>query len=58
MEDHLDLVTYLETVELPDNFTIDFDPTKIKSVETAKTYKGKFIEFDKDKLIEELIQGK
>lgn len=55
--DDLDLTTYLETIELPDNFSIDFDSTKIKPLDVAKTYKAKFIEFDKDKLIEELIRG-
>lgn len=52
-----DLSTYLETVKLPDNFSVDIDIEKVTSRDTAKIYKARFLEFDKDKLADRLISG-
>src|SRR5690625_2285362 len=57
--DGLDLETYVETVEIPENFSITFDPTKVESVEKAREHKATILEFvEQDRIvIDELVHG-
>lgn len=55
-----DLETYVETVELPEHFSIVFDPAEVESVDTASVHTASILEFneqDRDTVIDELVHG-
>lgn len=57
--ENVDLETYVKTVELPDNLSITFDPSKVKNVEKARSHTAKLLDFvEQDHVvIDELVQG-
>ncbi len=52
-----DLPSFLKTVELPVNFSIEFDETEVQSVDSAKIHKAIPLKFDENKVARELLQG-
>ncbi len=54
----MDSKTFLESIEFPQNLSIDMNLDDIKSVDTAKTYKADYATFDKQKLINAFIKNK
>jgi len=57
--DGLDLETYVETAEIPENFSIAFDPSKVESLGKASVHTAIILEFvEKDRIvIDELVHG-
>lgn len=55
--EHLDLNTYLESVEVPKNLSITFDSTKVSTVTSAKKYTATFLELDPDTVAKELLRN-
>ncbi|MCJ7840057.1 hypothetical protein MUB24_03845 [Lederbergia sp. NSJ-179] len=55
--EYANLETALRSMELPDNFLIDFDPNEVQIVEAAKIHTTSFLEMDEKKVKKELIQG-
>src|SRR5699024_2668492 len=57
--DGLDLETYVETVEIPENFSIAFDPSKVESLGKASVHTATILEFvEQDHIvIDELVHG-
>src|SRR5690625_3280428 len=56
----MDLETYVETVELPEHFSIAFDPAEVESVDKASVHTASILEFDeqdRDTVIDELVHG-
>ncbi|MBS4201836.1 hypothetical protein KHA93_19715 [Bacillus sp. FJAT-49732] len=51
-----DLGAYLQTVTLPKNLTIGFNPSEVKKVQSAKTYIASILKFDENRVIENLLQ--
>jgi len=54
--ENMDLETFLQTVDLPDNFFIGFDASEVKSVDSAKVYKAVSLEFDADEVAKKLLK--
>ena len=52
----MDLETFLQTVDLPDNLSVSFDPAQVKSVPSARTYKADFLTFDPDTVAKRLLR--
>jgi len=50
------LATFLQTVNLPENLTITFDPSKVQSVASAKTYTANFLELNADTVAKQLLR--
>lgn len=56
----VDLKEYVETVELPENLSIGFDPAEIESVDTASIHMASILEMtekDRDTVIDALVNG-
>lgn len=53
----MDSKTFLESINLPENLSIEIDLDKMKSVDTATTYKANYLFFDKQKLIDAFIKN-
>ncbi len=52
----MDLRTFLQTVDLPDNFSIGFDAADVKSVDSARIYKAVPLELDANEVAEKLLK--
>ncbi len=52
----MDLGTFLQTVDLPDNFSIGFNAADVKSVDSAKIYKAVPLELDADEVAKKLLK--
>jgi len=52
----MDLGTFLQTVDLPDNFSIGFNAADVKSVDSAKIYKAVPLELDANEVAEKLLK--
>ncbi|NLO83087.1 MAG: hypothetical protein GX094_08550 [Clostridiales bacterium] len=57
-EEDVDIDTFLQTVDLPENFSVGFDTSKVRAAGSAKIYKAVPLEFDADKIAEKLLRGK
>lgn len=53
----MDSKAFLESVNLPENLSIDINFDDVKSLDTAKTYKADHIVFDNQKLINAFIKN-
>lgn len=56
-KEDVDMDTFLQTVDLPQNFSVGFDTSKVKTVDSAKIYKAVPLEFDADKIANKLLRG-
>lgn len=52
-----DLKSFIDSVELPYNLSIDFDPAEVKTVDSAKIYSAVYLDFDHDVVIDTLLEG-
>jgi hypothetical protein len=52
----MDLRTFLQMVDLPDNFSIGFDAADVKSVDSARIYKAVPLELDANEVAEKLLK--
>lgn len=50
-----DLVSFLQTVELPKNLTISFDAANVKSTSSAKIYTANFLSLEAETVAKELL---
>lgn len=56
----MDLSEYMNTVELPENFSLEFDPEEVTAVDEASVHKASILDFSEknsDTIIETLVQG-
>src|SRR5690625_349818 len=52
-----DLKSFIDSVDLPYNFSIEFDPEEVKTVDSAKIYSAAYLDFDHDVVIDTLLEG-
>lgn len=52
-----DLKSFIDSVELPYNFSIAFDPAEVQTVDSAKIYSTAFLEFDHEVVVDTLLAG-
>jgi len=57
-ENSINLDAFLQTVNLPENFSLAFDESEVKSVDSAKVYKAASLELDADEIAGRLLKGK
>ena len=50
------LSEYLQTLELPENFSIQFDPDSVEQLSSAKLYQADFLQFDEDTVKQEFLK--
>src|SRR5690625_4393406 len=55
--ENTDLKTYLKEVDLPNHFSITFNPETILIKQEASIYTASLLEIDENKAIEVLLQG-
>lgn len=55
--ENMNLESFIQSVALPENLTISFDPSEVRSISSAKTYTTKFLELDPDLVSKELLRG-
>lgn len=56
----MDLVEYINSVELPKNFILEFNPAEVKAVNKASVHTASILDFSEkysDKIIDTLVQG-
>ncbi|MBD8499499.1 hypothetical protein [Paenibacillus arenosi] len=53
----VDLPTYLQSVKLPTNLTTAFDPSAVKSIDSANIYITRHLELDPESVTKHLLRG-
>ena len=53
----IDSKAFIESITLPEKLSIDINLDEIRSIDEAKTYKAKHVEFDKETLINAFIKN-